>query len=257
MLGSRGSRWAAGFAVVAGIVEMTGGAPPSRRNTMFSVLFEVHPRPDQGDAYLGYAKLLRPELERVEGFVDNIRYRSLTRQGWILSLSSWRDEKSLVRWRTQAIHHGVQEKGRAEVLLDYHLRVGQLTRDTRPPEGHALHEQRLDETETGAATTVVLIDDRRPKEWVGENSSEDVARCLGLAREAHGLVSWDVFDAVLSPGDVILLTSWRDRGAAEAFEAATDLREGARLRRVRVVRDYGMFDRRESPQYYPDVERSS
>ena len=24
---------------------------------------------------------------------------------------------------------------------------------------------------------------------------------------------------------------------------------------VRVVRDYGMFDRREVPQYYPDVER--
>jgi Hypervirulence associated proteins TUDOR domain len=28
---------------------------------------------------------------------------------------------------------------------------------------------------------------------------------------------------------------------------------GARLRRVRVVRDYGMLDRREAPQCYPDV----
>jgi hypothetical protein len=27
-----------------------------------------------------------------------------------------------------------------------------------------------------------------------------------------------------------------------------------RLRRIRVVRDYGMFDRRETPQYYPDAE---
>ena len=34
---------------------------------MFSVLFEVHPKPDQWDAYLGYAKMLRPELEGVEG----------------------------------------------------------------------------------------------------------------------------------------------------------------------------------------------
>jgi hypothetical protein len=41
---------------------------------MFSVLFEVHPKSDQWDAYLGYAKMLRPELEQVEGFVDNIRY---------------------------------------------------------------------------------------------------------------------------------------------------------------------------------------
>ena len=72
----------------------------------------------------------------MEGFVDNIRYRSLTREGWILSLSNWRDEKSLVRWRTRAMHHDVQEKGRADVFRDYHLRVGQLTRDTRLPAGY-------------------------------------------------------------------------------------------------------------------------
>src|ERR1700744_74233 len=101
---------------------------------MFSVLFEVHPKADQWDASLGLAKLLRPELEQVQGFIDNVRYRSLTRDGWLLSLSSWRDEKSLVRWRTHAMHHGVQEKGRSEIMLDYHLRVGQLTRDTRLPD---------------------------------------------------------------------------------------------------------------------------
>ena len=67
---------------------------------MFSVIFEVHPGPEQWDAYLGYAKMLRPELEQVDGFIDNIRYRSLTRDGWMLSLSGWRDEKALVRWRT-------------------------------------------------------------------------------------------------------------------------------------------------------------
>ena len=29
---------------------------------------------------------------------------------------------------------------------------------------------------------------------------------------------------------------------------------GEVLRRVRVVRDYGMFDRREAPQFYPDAD---
>src|SRR5215472_2706855 len=114
---------------------------------MFSVIFEVCPKPEQWDAYLDYAKMLRPELEQVDGFVDNIRYRSLTRKDWILSLSGWRDEKSVVRWRTARRHHMAQEKGRSEILLDYHLRVGQITRDTRIPEGHTLEEQRLDETE--------------------------------------------------------------------------------------------------------------
>src|SRR5262245_61539603 len=106
---------------------------------MFSVLFEVQPKPDRWDAYLEYAKLLKPELERIDGFLDNIRYHSLTREGWLLSLSNWRDEKSLVRWRTQAKHHAVQAKGRSEVFLDYHLRVGQVTRDTRLPQGHVLN----------------------------------------------------------------------------------------------------------------------
>jgi heme-degrading monooxygenase HmoA len=222
---------------------------------MFSVIFEVHPRPDQWEAYLGYAQMLRPELEQIEGFVDNVRYRSLTREGWIVSLSGWRDEKALVRWRTKANHHDVQAKGRSDVLLDYHLRVGQLTRDSRLPAGQALREQRMDETETGTATTVTLIDAKQPADWVEKAKPQEVAEWLGLLSGAPGLVAWDVFDAVLTPGEVILLLSWRDQGAAEAFEAKAKLPDEARLRRVRIVRDYGMFDRREAPQYYPEVTR--
>jgi heme-degrading monooxygenase HmoA len=222
---------------------------------MFSVIFEVHPKAERWDDYLGYARMLRPELERIDGFIDNVRYRSLTRPGWLVSLSGWRDEKALVRWRTQAMHHGVQEKGRFEVFRDYHLRVGQITRDTKLPGGQILADQRLDETETGAATTVTLIDATRSADWVKSAFPQEVAGWLGLRPEASGLVAWDVFDAVLAPGEMILLLSWRDQAAAEAFEGTAGLPEGARLRRVRIVRDYGMFDRREAPQYYPDVAR--
>jgi heme-degrading monooxygenase HmoA len=222
---------------------------------VFSVIFEVQPRPDQWDAYLGRAKALRPELEKVEGFVDNIRYRSLTREGWLLSLSGWRDEKALVRWRTHAAHHAAQEMGRSAILRDYHLRIGEVTKDSGLPEGQALHHQRLDETQIGAATTITVIDARRPVGWVETTSAERAAEWMGLQEEAHGLVAWDVFDAVLTPGNVILLLSWRDRTSAEMFEGRMLLREGARLRRVRVIRDYGMFDRREAPQYYPEVKK--
>jgi heme-degrading monooxygenase HmoA len=220
---------------------------------MFAVIFEVHPRPEQRDNYFGNAKMLRPELENVDGFVDNIRYRSLTREGWILSVSSWRDEKAVVRWRTRMRHHEAQERGRTEIFLDYHLRVGQLTKDTNIPEGCELLEQRLDETEVGEGTTMILIDGKRTSEWVKKTSAEDVARWFGLPSKAEALVRWDVFDAVLTPGDIILLMSWHDQFEAEAFEKTVPLQEGARLRRVRVVRDYGMYDRREAPQYYPDA----
>ena len=221
---------------------------------MFAVIFEVHPKPDQREAYLGLGKMLKPEVEAIDGFVDNIRYRSLRRDGWLLSLSSWRDEKALVRWRTQARHHVVQEKGRSDIFLDYHLRIGELTADSRPPGGVALHQQRLDETQTGDATTITLIDAKRAPDGVAQASANDVGKWLGLSPDAAGLVAWDVFDAVLTPGDIVLLLSWRDREAAGAFERTVSLPDGARLRRVRVVRDYGMFDRREAPQFYPDAQ---
>jgi heme-degrading monooxygenase HmoA len=78
---------------------------------MFSVIFEILPDKQSRDDDFDTAEMLRPELEHVEGFVDNIRYKSLIRSGWILSLSNWRDEKSLVRWRSRRRHHAVQAEG--------------------------------------------------------------------------------------------------------------------------------------------------
>jgi heme-degrading monooxygenase HmoA len=221
---------------------------------MFSVIFEVNPKPEQWDSYLGTAKMLKPELEQIEGFIDNIRYRSLTREGWILSLSGWRDEKSLVRWRTRTRHHEAQEKGREEILQDYHLRIGQITQDTEVPSGCSIKEQRLDETESGAGTGLTLVTATRPTQWKETSNSADCAQYLGLDPRAEGILDWDVFDAVLTPGDLALLISWQDSEAAQHFEDEFTVPDGARLRRVRVIRDYGMFDRREAPQYYPDVK---
>jgi heme-degrading monooxygenase HmoA len=220
---------------------------------MFSVLFEVHPKAEHWDTYLGVARMLRPEIERIDGFIDNIRYKSLTREGWIFSLSTWRDEKALVRWRTQSKHHAAQDRGRTEILSDYHLRVGEIVHDSGLPDGEALREQRLDETAAGSATTVTLTDAWRAVDWIKQHGAEGVARSLGLDAGAKGLVDWDVFDAVLSPGDVILMQSWRDKDVAAAFARSAALPQGARFRQVRVVRDYGMYDRREAPQFYPDA----
>lgn len=149
---------------------------------MFSVLFEVKPYSAHCDAYLDRAKMLRPDLEQINGFIENIRYRSLTLDGWILSLSVWHDEKALVRWHTKARHHDVQAQSGAEILSDYHLRVGQITHDTDLPGGHELREQRLDETQIGAPA-IVLRAAQHPEKSVSE-SARDVARRLGLNPDA-------------------------------------------------------------------------
>ena len=102
---------------------------------MFSVIFEVHPKQEKFDLYLELAKGLRPILEGIDGFIDNERFESTRRPGWILSHSTWRDEKSVVRWRTVGKHHDIQQRGRDEVFQDYHLRVGEIVADTAPPAG--------------------------------------------------------------------------------------------------------------------------
>ncbi|MDR6448783.1 antibiotic biosynthesis monooxygenase family protein [Paraburkholderia sp. 22099] len=222
---------------------------------MFSAMLEVNPIHDQFDAYLGMAKMLRPELEQIEGFVDNTRYASLTRQGWLLSLSSWRDEKSLVRWRVTTNHHKVQQAARDRVFADYRLRIGQTVADTHVPAGQELMEQRLDATETGVGKAVTLLDTRCAPDWVKQASADAVAKSLGLDMEASGLVAWDALDALMTPGDVIAVATWSDLAAAQTFERTAALPEGVRLRHIRVVREYGMFDRREAPQYFAEVQR--
>jgi hypothetical protein len=41
------------------------------------------------------------------------------------------------------------------------------------------------------------------------------------------LVAWDVFDAILTPGDITLLSSWNDKAAADAFSRDGAMKDGA------------------------------
>jgi heme-degrading monooxygenase HmoA len=192
---------------------------------MFAVIFEVNPRPEAWDAYLGHAATLRPELVAIEGFIANERYASQTRPGWLVSLSLWRDEKALIRWRTHALHHEIQGKGRSSVFADYHLRVGEIVTDTEwttiPP------RQRLDVTQV-AATKAVSLTERL------------------LDRDIR-LPDGDVFDSITRPGNALYLCAWPDTPSAEAGIGGTP----GHHRVVEVIRDYGMFARTEAPQHFP------
>lgn len=220
---------------------------------MFSVIFEVHPKRSQFELYLALAKDLKPILEGIDGFIDNERFESKRRSGWILSHSTWRDEKSVVRWRTIAKHHETQQRGRDEVFQDYHLRVGEIVSDSAPPEGLKVVEQRMDETEIGDAKFAALTEISP----AGGPVPEKLADVLALDRHRPALLDHDVFASIYNEGKVALLTSWRDRRSAEVFDVGPlASARSVRHRVVRVVRDYGMFDRRESPQYYPEVARA-
>jgi hypothetical protein len=54
----------------------------------------------------------------------------------------------------------------------------------------------------------------------------------------------------------LLLAAWRDADAAKSWSPTrTDAAISVRHRQVRIIRDYGMFDRREAPQFFPEVKQ--
>lgn len=96
---------------------------------MIAVIFEVIPAPGRKQEYLDLAASLRPELEQTDGFISIERFASLTNDGKVLSLSFWRDEEAVRRWRELESHRAAQSRGRAGIFSDYRLRVATVLRD--------------------------------------------------------------------------------------------------------------------------------
>lgn len=96
---------------------------------MIAVIFEVWPAEGRLDEYLDLAARLKPLLEEVDGFISVERFQSLTTPGKYLSLSVWRDEAAVAKWRAIEAHRAVQARGRKEIFADYRLRVAAVIRD--------------------------------------------------------------------------------------------------------------------------------
>jgi heme-degrading monooxygenase HmoA len=96
---------------------------------MIAVIFEVWPADGQKQTYLDIAAALKPELEKIDGFLSIERFQSLVDETKILSLSFWRDEAAVAAWRNLEHHRAAQKAGRDHVFRDYRLRVAQVLRD--------------------------------------------------------------------------------------------------------------------------------
>ncbi len=96
---------------------------------MIAVIFEVWPADGRKQSYLDIAASLKPELEKIDGFLSIERFQSLLDDSKILSLSFWRDEAAVKAWRNAEHHREAQQAGRSGVFRDYRLRVASVLRD--------------------------------------------------------------------------------------------------------------------------------
>jgi len=172
-------------------------------------------------------------------FID--RFRSLTRENLLLSYQIWQDEGALAAWRVHGYHHKVQEIGREKVFSDYRIRVAQVIHEARPGQAVWQPDRR----------TPYNDPTRRPPTYVLAAES----RRADLPAETE----WqrDTFESVYREGRFAHLIDLPDIQSGIEF--------GQRLfsdptteyfRVLEVMRDYGMYERAEAPQYYPPVERA-
>jgi heme-degrading monooxygenase HmoA len=96
---------------------------------MIAVIFEVIPSEGKKAEYLEIASQLRPELDKIDGFISIERFQSLNDPEKVLSLSFWKDEESIQQWRSLEMHRWAQSKGRDVIFKDYHLRIAEVKRD--------------------------------------------------------------------------------------------------------------------------------
>jgi heme-degrading monooxygenase HmoA len=99
---------------------------------MIAIIFEVQLAEGKQEVYLDYAARLRPELEKMDGFISIERFESLITSGKLLSLSFWRDEAAVANWRNHDEHRLAQAAGRGGIFADYRLRVVSVIRDYGP-----------------------------------------------------------------------------------------------------------------------------
>jgi len=96
---------------------------------MFAVIFEMEPEKERAQEYFDLAAELRPELEKIDGFISVERFTSMYNEGKYLSVSFWRDENALNQWREHLGHRDAQEKGLINIFRNYRIRVAEVIRD--------------------------------------------------------------------------------------------------------------------------------
>lgn len=207
---------------------------------MIGLFFEVQTRPGHRDQYLDLAASLKPELEAIGGCLFIDRFRSLTREDLLLSYQIWQDEGTLTAWRAHAHHHEVQTIGRAKVFSDYRIRVAQVIHEARPGQPAWQPERRTPYNDPA----------RRQPTYVLAAESKNAQ--LAVASKWSG----DAFKSVYREGRFAHLIDLPDVQSGLEFGARLFTDPSTEYFRIfEVMRDYGMYERTEAPQYYPPVER--
>jgi len=201
---------------------------------MLTLLFEMTPRDGHEENYFDHVAVLRPILAQHQGLLFIQRYKSLSRPGVILSHQLWRDEASIIRWRSDKDHHTSQIAGRYKHFTDYRIRVSRVL--------YFYTEQ--DDQKSWNTDDVRADANNKADRFV------TIVRSSSLPTSVHG----EVFESVSETNSFLCLSesSEPESGHKQCLAAQTN-NDSISVAMARVSRDYGMQERTEAPQHFKPV----
>ena len=193
---------------------------------MYALFFEVRPKPGHLPHYFEHVDRLRPALARHTGLLFLDRYRSLSDEALLLSHQHWRDEAAILAWRRDSLHLQSQQAGRYEHFADYRIRVASLVCQWVAGQFSNASQETLEAPDDGRF--VIAAYSRAAEGQVPTNAS---------------------FESVNHQGRYISLQEASSRSQAQASVRAWGHVPGLESAcAFRVVRDYGMLERKEAPR---------
>ncbi|MEH2549908.1 hypothetical protein V1283_006553 [Bradyrhizobium sp. AZCC 2262] len=158
----------------------------------------------------------------------------------LLSYQIWQDEACLTAWRVNESHHHVQTVGGDKIFSDYRIRIAQVAYEAKPEREAWRPDRRSPYNDP---------DRRKPRVAIAtESANAELAAKSGWQDES--------FRSVYREGRFAHLIDVPDEKAAMEFGPklfADPTTEYFRV--IETIRDYGMFERAEAPQYYPPASR--
>jgi heme-degrading monooxygenase HmoA len=96
---------------------------------MIAVIFEFTAAEGRFPDYKALAEGLADDVSKFDGFMSIERFQSISDPARFVSLSFWRDEEAVRRWRNVQKHREAQKKGRGGIFSGYRLRICEVIRD--------------------------------------------------------------------------------------------------------------------------------
>jgi len=190
------------------------------------VFFDVLPKNGFTEAYFSLAGGLKKSLECILGFRSVERFESLDTPGWFLSFSKWANEDSLINWRCQHDHRQAQICGHNLIFEDYRVRVGSLLLENT--EHNTCTENSYIISIVGPFTDMQL-------------AVEEITKIVKIKpRIFQGLTN--------AKNGMILIDA--DHNSALKYQNMSEYQIPGIISAIEIFRDYGMFNRSQSPNFY-------